>query len=68
MVSIYSMLNEIFIDQLKEKVTSGMTKSVENGNYYGDVAPIGYKYIYVNTKTNKALKNNKSEKMPRKKI
>ncbi|MDR7855002.1 recombinase family protein [Tissierella sp.] len=50
MVSIYSMLNELFIDQLRERVLDGMTKSVEAGNYFGGPAPMGYQYEYYSTK------------------
>lgn len=50
MVSIYSMLNELFIDQLRKRVIDGMTKSVESGNYFGGPAPLGYRYEYFSTK------------------
>ncbi|MBC8586740.1 recombinase family protein [Paratissierella segnis] len=50
MVSIYSMLNELFIDQLRERVKAGLEKSVLNGNYYGGPAPLGYKYEFYSTK------------------
>ncbi|WP_213996904.1 hypothetical protein [Tepidanaerobacter syntrophicus] len=40
MVSIYSMLNELFIDQLRERVIDGTSKSVEAGNYFGGPPPM----------------------------
>lgn len=43
MVSIYSMLNELFIDQLRERVKASIEKSVTNGNCYESPVPFGYK-------------------------
>lgn len=64
MVSIYSMLNELFIDQLRERVKAGMEKSVANGNYYGGPAPIGYRYEFYSTnqQENKDFKQDKKTK------
>ncbi|NLW22758.1 MAG: recombinase family protein, partial [Tissierellia bacterium] len=49
MISIHSMLNELFIDQLRERVKAGLEKSVEAGNYYGGPAPYGYRYEFYST-------------------
>lgn len=49
MVSIYSMLNELFIDQLRERVKAGLEKSVQAGNYFGGPAPHGYRYEFYST-------------------
>lgn len=61
MVSIHSMLNELYIDQLRERVKAGMEKSVANGNYYGGPAPLGYRYIYINAKTDEVLTEKNQE-------
>lgn len=44
------MLNELFIDQLMERIIDGMNKSVEAGNYFGGCPPFGYKYEYYSLK------------------
>jgi len=64
MVSIYSMLNELFIDQLRERVKAGLEKSVANGNYYGGSAPLGYRYEFYSTnqQENKDFKQDKKTK------
>ncbi|GLI51326.1 hypothetical protein TSYNTROOL_14120 [Tepidanaerobacter syntrophicus] len=64
MVSIYSMLNELFIDQLRERVKAGLEKSVANGNYYGGPAPLGYRYEFYSTnqQENKDFKQDKKTK------
>ncbi|NLM01301.1 MAG: recombinase family protein [Treponema sp.] len=66
MVSIYSMLNELFIDQLRERVKAGLEKSVANGNYYGGPAPLGYRYEFYST-TQQDNKDFKQDKKIRKK-
>ena len=66
MVSIYSMLNELFIDQLRERVKAGLEKSVEAGNYYGGPAPLGYKYEFYSV-SQQENKNFNSDKKTRKK-
>jgi len=67
MVSIHSMLNELYIDQLRERVKAGMEKSVANGNYYGGPAPLGYRYIYINAKTDEVLTEKNQEKSTKRK-
>lgn len=67
MVSIYSMLNELFIDQLRERVKAGLEKSVEAGNYYGGPAPLGYKYEFYST-NQQENGNFNQDKKTRKKI
>ncbi|WP_416199076.1 MAG: Recombinase family protein [Sporanaerobacter sp.] len=64
MISIHSMLNELFIDQLRERVKAGLEKSVEAGNYYGGPAPLGYRYEFYSTKQeeNKDFKQDKKTK------
>jgi len=66
MVSIYSMLNELFIDQLRERVKAGLEKSVASGNYYGGSAPLGYKYEFYSV-SQQENKNFNSDKKTRKK-
>jgi len=67
MVSIHSMLNELYIDQLRERVKAGLEKSVANGNYYGGPAPLGYRYIYINAKTDEVLTEKNQEKSTKRK-
>ncbi len=68
MVSIYSMLNELFIDQLRERVVDGMTKSVEAGNYFGGPAPLGYRYEYFSTKQDGKILEIQNKKTKKKDI
>lgn len=68
MVSIYSMLNELFIDQLRERVKAGLEKSVADGNYYGGPAPLGYKYEFYSTKQENDKDFNQSKKTKKKDI
>lgn len=68
MVSIYSMLNELFIDQLRERVIDGMSKSVEAGNYFGGPPPFGYKYEYYSLKQENKVQENQDSKTKKKDI
>ncbi len=67
MVSIYSMLNELFIDQLRERVKAGLEKSVASGNYFGGPPPLGYRYTYINAKTDEVLTEKNQEKSTKRK-
>ncbi|SKA96987.1 Site-specific DNA recombinase [Caloramator quimbayensis] len=66
MISIHSMLNELFIDQLRERVKAGLEKSVQNGNYFGGPAPLGYRYEFYST-NQQENKDFKEDKKTRKK-
>jgi len=68
MVSIYSMLNELFIDQLRERVIDGMSKSVEAGNYFGGPPPYGYKYEYFSVKQENNFQENQNSKTKKRDI
>jgi len=68
MVSIYSMLNELFIDQLRERVKAGLEKSVKAGNYYGGPAPLGYKYEFYSTNQQENGNFNQDKKTRKKDI
>ncbi|HOM03344.1 MAG TPA: recombinase family protein [Acetivibrio sp.] len=68
MVSIYSMLNELFIDQLRERVIDGMSKSVEAGNYFGGPPPYGYKYEYYSVKQENNFQENQNSKTKKRDI
>ena len=68
MVSIYSMLNELFLDQLRERVIDGMSKSVEAGNYFGGPPPFGYKYEYFSVKQENNLQENQNSKTKKRDI
>lgn len=56
MMSIFSMLNEIFIDQLSEKVTYGMKNSSNSGHYQGGNPPLGYHYTNIKNSKGKFKK------------
>jgi site-specific DNA recombinase len=43
-LTILSLMNEMYLDTLKEAVIPGMEQSAKEGNFQGGIAPFGYNY------------------------